>query len=69
MSDLPLSDALAERIRTLAESEKISVEELLTVMVDRYTIASRVKVAENQLKVSGSEESEEMPLHERFRPG
>jgi WD40 repeat protein len=58
MSDLTLPDGLAERIRVLAQSEKISVEELLTIMVDRYTIASRVKVAENQLKLSGTEAEE-----------
>jgi len=68
MSDLSLSDALAERIRALAQSEKISVEELLTIMVDRYTVASRLSVAEDQLKVSGTEEdTQSSPEHPAFR--
>lgn len=57
MSELNLPDVLAERIRALAQSEKVSVEELLTIMVDRYTVASRLKVAENPLTLSGSGET------------
>jgi WD40 repeat protein len=58
MSHLALPDALAELIRALAQSEKVSVEELLTIMVDRYTVASRLKVAENPLTLSGTEETD-----------
>jgi WD40 repeat protein len=57
MSDLPLPDTLAKRILELAQSEKISVEELLTIMVNRYTVASRLKVAQNSLTVSGEGET------------
>src|SRR5690242_5379142 len=55
MSELNLPDTLAKRILELAQSEKISVEELLTIMVDRYTVASRLKVAKNPLRSSDSE--------------
>lgn len=55
MSDLTLPDALADRIRNLAQTEKIAIEELLTIMVDRYTVASRLKVAQNSLAVSGNQ--------------
>jgi WD40 repeat protein len=57
MSDLTLPDALAERIRTLAQSEKMSIEELLTIMLDRYTVASRLKVAHKPLTLSGTTEA------------
>jgi WD40 repeat protein len=55
VSEFSLPDALAKRIRDLAQSEKIAVEELLTIMVDRYTVASRLKTAEKPLSLSTSE--------------
>lgn len=69
MSDLSLPDALAERICALAQSEKVSVEALLTVMVDRYTVASRLKVAQNPLTLSGAEDTsaiDDAPAHPVF---
>src|SRR5262249_21128970 len=56
--ELSLPDTLAKRILELAQSEKISVEELLTIMVDRYTVASRLKVSQKQLSLSDSEMEE-----------
>src|SRR5689334_18201644 len=61
MSDLTLSDSLVERIIALAQSEKTSVEELLTIMVDRYTVASRLKVAKNPLRSSDEETESTTP--------
>src|SRR5690349_15926944 len=70
MSDFTLSDALTKRIVALAKAESMSVEELLTVMVERYTVASKLKTAKNPLALEQEpDDSPEYPVLSAYPTG